>query len=74
MCPGVGRVEEEYLGPSLPSERGNSGKKTGTIPKITAVQEQETGTVWRTQDAVCIDTALSRSLAFTEDRPLDSLL
>lgn len=74
LCPGVGRLEKEYVGPSLLSEHGNSGIKAGTIPETTAVQEQESGAVWRTQDAVCIDPTLSCSLAFTEDRPLDSLL
>lgn len=67
-------VKKECSGPFLLSEHGNPGIEAGTITETAAVQEQDTGAVWRTQDAVCIDTALSWSPAFTEDGPLDSLL
>lgn len=72
VCPGVGDVQKECLGPFLQSEQGHSGIEAGTITETVAVQEPRWA-VWRLHDAVCIDTALSSSPVFTEGRLLDSL-
>lgn len=43
VCPGVGDVQKEYLGPFLLSDQGHSGIEAGTITETVAIQEQRRG-------------------------------